>query len=681
LFARPGLAGYSTQISVLITIKQCLVALAAKPSFHKGDIDWGMRMAKSEHLYADWSPRQKWAAYELIKRHKAELMAYGYDIANVPVPVNPEVAKPLVPADVRSTLVKSVGRRRVQMIASGHYTVEFPYDAIVTEEIKKLPNRYRVWKSKNQWWEVKFYVNAIDGQALLEFNSFLSRNRFVGPPLVKADVQFLVALAVKQQSDREQALKQSYATDAFIDIPGLGGELRGFQKAGVRYAIEKKRCFIADEMGLGKTPQSMAVIEHENSYPALIVTKAALRGNWMRELQKWLPNRKITRDVDDMEYRVMQVLVISYEAASKWYDKLEGIDWQAIILDESQCIKNNKAKRTRACKDLAKFAKPPVRLCLTGTPIDICPYEFSPQLVFLDRMKDIGGSDYFYSHFCNNDTRGAANLEELNALLRKTCYIRREKKDVLLELPPKQRTFVPMTIDNMPEYRQAEQNLITWLRAEVARRPEAFTVDPEDVDQDDSVEAKQDFAERKAGAAEHLVKVNALKRVALRGMLEGAKEWIETFLESGEKLVVWCHHIEAQQQVYSMFKDIAVWTRASQGPDWAVSQFQTNPKIKVCVCSLKADHAGHTLTAASNQVFLERGWTSTLHDQAEDRLHRIGQRDSVTCWYLQAIGTIYEKIDALIDSRRSLVSAATNGTPYHQARTSVFRDLIRQIAV
>lgn len=661
----------------MLTLKAAFVVLATV-GVKEADEAWVKKMANSPHPESAWTSRMRWYAHEICVRYKDQLSAYGYDVAKIPIPPNPNQPQTMAPAAVSA--VQAIVTRRIVMVESGHYHISFPKDEIVNHELQvAVPNRLRSWLDSKHVFKVKFHVEQIDGPALVAFRTFLKKWKFHGPRDCKDDMQFLLGLALKQEGEREKAYQKSFQTEGELEVVGLNGTLRGFQKAGVGYAVEKKRCFIADDMGLGKTVQAIATVEHLKSYPALFVCKASLRKNWMKELYNWLPQRKATTNPKDMQYRFMEILVLSYEGLVRNYDTIEEVGWQAITLDESHAIKHNKSKRTKVCKDIAKFSKAPIRLCLTGTPYEIAPYELAPQITFLGQMEAMGGSEHFYRHFCAGDTRGSANLPEMNALLRRTCYIRREKKDVLQELPPKQRTFQPLEIDNMEEYKRAREDIIAWIKAEVAKNPDAYDADPDGLDTV-SLESKQEYVANKTKGAEALIRIGKLKQIAMRGMLEGAKQWIADFIESGEKLVVFGYHVEAQRQVFEFFKDLAVWTGSSAGSQAAVDEFQKNPKVKIIVCSQSRDKEGHTLTAASNVCFIERGWTSTAHDQAEDRAHRIGQRDSVTCWYLVAVGTIYEDIDALIEARRQIVAVGTNGTGQQNVRQSIVGDLIRRMA-
>jgi hypothetical protein len=206
---------------------------------------------------------------------------------------------------------------------------------------------------------------------------------------------------------------------------------------------------------------------------------------------------------------------------------------------------------------------------------------------------------------------------------------------------------VPVGLDNEPEYRLAEQDVIAWLRSQ-----------PLDLRE---LDAKVAAALR----AERLVRLNALKLLAARGKLHAALHWIHDFLTSGERLVVFARHREIQRAVLGRFptalhvlgedsqraRDVAVGT--FQGPDGDGNQ--------LIVCSMEVAGQGITLTRSSNVAFLELDWTPAKHDQAEDRCHRIGQRDAVNATYLLAADTIDETIATLLESKRAVISAVTDG--------------------
>jgi superfamily II DNA or RNA helicase len=455
-------------------------------------------------------------------------------------------------------------------------------------------------------------------------------------------------LAEHEHGEELVALSQAHVAD-FDPPPGLHGTLMPFQTAGVVYALRQKRTFIADEQGLGKTIQALAAIEAAEAYPAIIVCPASLKLNWLRECARWLPGRR----AEPLSGRrgplpLADIVVVNYDVLDARAEAVAALEPGALVLDESHYVKNPKANRTKAAIDLsARLPEEALRLALTGTPLVNRPRELVPQLRALGRLGDFGSGASFERRF-----DGQVARERLHWHLRSTCYVRRRKDEVLTQLPPKRRITVPVPLANEHEYRHLEDDLVDWLRTAVH--------DP------------LQLAERIDSAlrAEALVKLNALRHVAARGKLHAAIEWIKTFLESGERLVVFAHHRDIQGELVHMFP------RAARilGSD-SVEERQRNVDLfqkerggaHLCICSLEAASHGFTLTAAASVAFLELGWTPAKHDQAEDRVHRIGQDRHVTAWYLLAADTIDERIAALIDHKRAVVGSVTDGSAGSEA--------------
>jgi SWI/SNF-related matrix-associated actin-dependent regulator 1 of chromatin subfamily A len=222
--------------------------------------------------------------------------------------------------------------------------------------------------------------------------------------------------------------------------------------------------------------------------------------------------------------------------------------------------------------------------------------------------------------------------------------IRRLKKDVLQELPDKIYSFVPLELDNENEYLEAEKDFIAWIRKE-----------------------KGDEAANRIKTAEALVKVEGLKQLSVKGKLKQSIEWIKDFLESGEKLVVFCTHRFVVDALMNEFKDavkVDGGLSANQKQE-AVDAFQDGD-TKLFVGNIQAAGIGLTLTASSNVVFLELDWSPSKHDQASDRCHRIGQKDAVNIYYLLAKDTIEERIAKILDEKRILIDAVLDGKETEQ---------------
>jgi SWI/SNF-related matrix-associated actin-dependent regulator of chromatin subfamily A-like protein 1 len=451
----------------------------------------------------------------------------------------------------------------------------------------------------------------------------------------------LIEGVVIGSDDAQRLLAMSQAHDAELEIEGLGGELMPFQRAGVAYALERRRVFLADEQGLGKTIQALATIQADLAYPAVVVCPASLKLNWLREIKTWLPDREAQvlsgRSVQDLGGA--DLVVLNYEIAAAHLGRLTAIAPRALILDESHYVKNPLAVRTKAVLELVEGLGPDaLRLALTGTPVVNRPAELAPQLRALDRLGEYGTMASFRRGFSTPGSR-----RKLHARLRSSCFLRRRKADVLTQLPAKRRAVVPVPTTNGPEYRRAERDFIRWLS--------------EQVDADGSGRIAPE------ARAQALVKMTALRRLAARGKLDAALSWIEDFSESGERLVVFAHHREIQSAVIERFERCAriVGDDPMDEREENVRRFQSEDGPAICVCSLQVASHGFTLTAAANVAFLELDWTPAKHDQAEDRLHRIGQAESVTAWYLLATETIDERIAELLAEKRDVVDSVTDG--------------------
>src|SRR5207248_8943808 len=202
-----------------------------------------------------------------------------------------------------------------------------------------------------------------------------------------------------------------------------------------------------------------------------------------------------------------------------------------------------------------------------------------------------------------------------------------------------------LALDNTREYRLAEEDVIAWLREQ-----------PLDLS---TLNARIAATLR----AERLAQLTTLQRLAARGKLHAALAWIHDFLASGEPLVVFARHVEVQRAVLRRFPHAQhlLGQDSIAAREQAIAAFQQEGGPQLIVCATRVAAQGITLTRASNVAFLELEWTPAIHDQAEDRCHRIGQRDAVTAWYLLAAETIDETMARLIQSKRAHVSAVTDG--------------------
>jgi SWI/SNF-related matrix-associated actin-dependent regulator 1 of chromatin subfamily A len=454
-----------------------------------------------------------------------------------------------------------------------------------------------------------------------------------------------LAVLRAEHDEATAAVRGSRATHA-EPIPEvaavLGGVLQPFQWAGVRYALAARRTFLADEQGLGKTVEALATLEADNAYPAVVVCPASLKLNWQREAAKWVPHRSIVVvDGRGAVPREADLVILNYEIVAAHREALGRRRLRAVVIDESHYCKNPKAKRTQAVRRLAAGVRADgLRLALTGTPVLNHADELIAQLRVIGRLSDFGSGSRFSRQFHGDDS-----VERLHWHLRRRCFVRRLKQDVLPQLPAKRQVVVPIALSNEPEYRLAEKDVIAWLREQ-----------PLDLGELDARIAATLRAER-------LAQLGTLQRLAARGKLNGALAWIHDFLASGEPLVVFARHVEIQDAVLERFAGaLHLLGRDSLAArEEAIAEFQIPEGPQLIVCATRVAAQGITLTRASNVAFLELEWTPAMHEQAEDRCHRIGQHDAVSAWYLLAAETIDETMARVIAHKRSVVAAVTDG--------------------
>ncbi|MDQ5833211.1 MAG: DEAD/DEAH box helicase [Actinomycetota bacterium] len=541
-------------------------------------------------------------------------------------------------------------------------TIFTVWDPAPARDFKLLPEAHPVGRDGRFYQRDASWGVAVPADAALapDLAAFVAAH-----PTVRLDepVRDLLDELTAEHDRASETVALSYAENADLDGLVLGGELHPFQRAGVRYALDRRRTFIADEQGLGKTVQALAALEVDGAFPAVVICPASVKLNWERETRKWLPERSVAvlEGRDDRAWTAKvegaEIVVLNYDILEAHLDKLIAQQPLAVVFDESHYVKNPQAQRTKAALELAGALAPgALRLALTGTPILNRPEELVAQLRALGRLREFGSGARLARRF-----RTAGSNDRLHWNLRSRCYVRRTKKQVLPQLPAKRHDTVPILLSNEHEYRLAEQDVIAWLQGL-----------PLDLG---TIDARVAAALR----AEQLVRLNNLRQLAAGGKLPTALSWITDFLASGEPLVVFAEHIAIQKAVIERFPNSVhiLGADSSHNRQRAVDDFQRDDGPQLIVCSLKAASQGITLTRASNVAFLELDWTPARHDQAEDRLHRIGQDSAVTAWYLLAPNTIDETMAELLERKRNVINAVTDGQVHDGERLvdAVVREL------
>ena len=442
-----------------------------------------------------------------------------------------------------------------------------------------------------------------------------------------------------------------------------------FQVASLGYAVSRDRVLIADDMGLGKTLQSIMVALLKDEWPCIVVAPGGLVRQWAREIMlkvkrpghvEIISSGRIPTLTDGrawyiVSYELLPNLVpLSQKVLArqaertrkrreKSFDLKALVKPRSLIFDECHYAKSYKAQRAKACQSLA--SRVPVRIALSGTPAVHGPGDLIQQLTVLGVLDAFGGFWNYILRFCGAkktpfgwDTTGATNLEELNRLLREVCMVRRKKREVLKDLPPRRVSELWVEI---PRDRQLD-----------ALREWASSADGEEI------------LGTSDGRAAALQRVNTLRRTAGEAKIDIAVEWAQNFLLGGEKLVVFTWHREVATQIASRLGgSLILGGMTPKQRDDEISRFVSQKERRVIVLTYGAGGTGvdRLQTVASDMLMVETGWTPKDHDQAEGRIERIGATRAMTFWYLLGLDSIDVETWATIEEKREVVSAVTDG--------------------
>lgn len=453
-----------------------------------------------------------------------------------------------------------------------------------------------------------------------------------------------------------------------------------FQLTGISYSLSRQNVLIGDDPGLGKTIQAVGLI---NSLPpissALIICPATIKIKWARELASWL-TRDYSIGIATTDYfPPTNIVIVNYDilarircfeeevkvrSYSKWAtvkllrpkegNPIDQRRWDVLVADEAHMLQDNGAKRTQVTLGywrMNRMETPPIpadrRLFLTGTPMVNRPENLWSLIQACDR-EDLGRDwEYYGKRYCKLwkapwgwDSSGADNLEELQNRLRSSFMVRRRKPDVLKDLPPKRRQILPLDPSKVADLVEKGMRIFeeekSRLQAELDRRQARLfkTIG-------DEAEYLKTIAELDIPDPESRSEFQTLAKIRREESLAKIPytvEFVKMLLEEREKVVIFAHHTDALMQLNQAFQKVGSQILYGgigtvEERQKIVDQFQQDSKRRI-ICVGITVAVGFELTSASCAVFHERDWRPSVVTQAEDRLHRIGQRDSVEVFHL-----------------------------------------------
>jgi len=456
--------------------------------------------------------------------------------------------------------------------------------------------------------------------------------RFTAHRRVVGDLNWLMLrypLEIKE-SDRERwenALEEAreYAARrqaAFLApqsaVPPEGsfsGELKEFQKEGLAYLLTNRRCLLADEMGLGKTVQALAFLAATASYPAVVVAPPHLVRNWTKETERFLdaqsaPRVHVIKGLTPYKLPDAEVYIIHYLLLRGWKDVLPELGFKTVIFDEIQELRRAGTGKYSAASLLSGACTNVIGL--SGTPIYNTGGEIWNVVNILD-FHFLGDWESFTREWCYGYNTAVVQKPELlgEHLRREGIMLRRLKRDVLSQLPPKRRLVQEIDWDDSV-YRSMmlpAMDMLAQLRSVTDESRRAI------------LEDQVCQRERQATGLAKAPYVAA---------------FVRSLVEGGEKVLLFAHHHAVmdlyKQELKSLHPVFVTGRENDRQKDAAVQKFMTGG-TDLCVISLRSA-SGLNLQRASCVVFGELDWSPAVHSQAEDRAHRIGQEDSIACYYL-----------------------------------------------
>ena len=453
-------------------------------------------------------------------------------------------------------------------------------------------------------------------------------------------------------------------TQHFPTPPGL--KYLPYQEDGIRYAMKRDVTLIADEMGLGKTVQAIGVINETKATKVLIICPASLKDNWAREVDRWaMMPLSIGIAYGPKRFPRRDVVIINYDIVNKFLGHLKRIHWDVQILDECHYLKNWQSRRSKHVLGDGGIPFVKKKLMLTGTPLMNRPVELWPLLFPHDQRW--GDLLEFGKRYCGASRNasfasgrsavgwqfmGATRLDELNRLLVERLMIRRLKKDVLKDLPDKIRQVIQ--IEPPDHVVAAEKDVKEFLDGHMRNHPFEETV-------------KAMSTVSLNGIGEHISRIRRETAVA---KIPDAVKFLKGILEEQAKIVVFAWHLDVIAGLEAGLSDYGSVTITGKTPvkdrGGLVEKFQTDPDTRLFFGNMKAAGVGLTLTASSYVLFLEEDWVPANLSQAEDRCHRIGQKDSVLVQHLVYRGSIDAVMLKSVLRKQKIADQAIDGVAAEQ---------------
>ncbi len=468
-----------------------------------------------------------------------------------------------------------------------------------------------------------------------------------------------------QLDDESRALLERFQQFSEIEpvmpSPKFQGQLRPYQQAGLDW-LHFLNDFhfggiLADDMGLGKTVQVIALLqtlkdEGRLNHPVLIVVPLTLIFNWVEEFKRFAPEMKVLRYYGTRQDRARylkafgeyDVILSSYGVILQDQKALSEVEFEYIILDESQKIKNPQTKTYRAIQKLQGKH----RLALTGTPIENALQDLWAQFNFVNPGL-LGNHAQFIARYVDiPPEERPARFEALKKIIY-PFILRRTKEEVEKQLPPL--TEIVQLVEMTDEQRQMYQDFVEAYRRQIFDRIEELGLNKTRMK---IIEALTYLRQITC----HPAILDAEKDLWSSGKILLLADMLEEILSRGHKVLIFSQFVRFLSLVRRLFEEKG-WAYEyldgrTRNREKHIRNFQENPHVGAFLISLKAGGLGLNLTAADYVIHLDPWWNPAVEQQATDRAHRIGQDKRVFVYKFLTKGTVEEKIHQLQQYKKQL---------------------------
>ena len=438
------------------------------------------------------------------------------------------------------------------------------------------------------------------------------------------------------------------------------------QKEAIEKLVRNKKFILADDMGLGKTTSTIIAALETGAKKVLIVCPASLKINWQREIANYsdrsvyIAEGKKFSDEHDFVIVNYDILKNFHDIKEKDKSEIMKINFDLVIMDEAHMISNPQAQRTKIANDIA--SKSNRVWLLSGTPMTSRPMNYYNLLNLVDSPVAMNWMAYA-KRYCNGfqfsvgkrkvwNVTGASNLDELRE--RTSTHILRRLKEEVLDLPEKIITPVYLRLKSK-DYEELMGEYFDW-----------YDKNPEE----------------SSSLTIQFGKLMKVRKVIAQEKINNTIELAENIIEQGKKVIIFTNFTDTLNQIYNHFGKSAVYLDGSCSKfhrQNAVDEFQTNDKIKVFVGNLKAAGVGITLTSAEAVIMNDLSFVPAEHSQAEDRSHRIGQKNSTSVYYPLFENTIEGAIYDILNRKKKIISTVMGDSMMDDAST--IEEMLNMISV